>query len=112
LQWVQETVPLETVPTVVSTDNPFKLNNTSDFKYKFNLKPIYEITNVRKNSPAANSGLQKGDVIISINKNPGYKYSLQEINSLFKSEEEKWITLEIRRNGQIHKIKFQLQNIL
>ncbi|MFV5696122.1 PDZ domain-containing protein [Flavobacterium sp. LB3P122] len=112
LQWVQETVPLETVPTVVSTDNPFKLNNTSDFKYKFNLKPVYEITNVRKNSPAANSGLQKGDIIISINKNPGYKYSLQEINSLFKSEEEKWITLEIEREGQIHKIKFQLQNIL
>lgn len=112
LQWVPETVPLKTVPTV-TVDDPFKSNdNTSNFKYKFNLKPIYEITNVRKNSPAANSGLQKGDVIISINKNPGYKYSLQEINSLFKSEEEKWITLEIQRNGQIHKFKFQLQNIL
>lgn len=112
LQWVKETVPLKTVPTV-TVDDPFKSNdNTSDFKYKFNLKPIYEITNVRKNSPAAISGLQKGDVIISINKNPGYKYSLQEINSLFKSEEEKWITLEIQRNGQIHKFKFQLQNIL
>ncbi|MFV7234713.1 aspartyl protease family protein [Flavobacterium sp. ZB4R12] len=112
MQWVQETVSLKTVPTV-TVDDPFKSNsNTSDFKYKFILKPIYEITNVRKNSPAANSGLQKGDVIISINKNLGYKYSLQEINSLFKSEEENWITLEILRNGQIHKIKFQLQNIL
>jgi hypothetical protein len=113
LQWVQETVSLETVPSVVSTDNPFTLkNNTSDFKYKFNLKPIYEITNVRKNSPAANSGLQKGDIIVSINKFFAYKYSLQEINSLFKSEEENWITLEILRNGQIHKIRFQLKNIL
>lgn len=113
LQWVQETVPLETVPTVVSTDNPFTLkNNTSDFKYKFNLKPIYEITNVRKNSSAANSGLQKGDIIVSINKFFAYKYSLQEINSLFKSEEENWISLEILRNGQIHKIRFQLKNIL
>ncbi|MFV5691236.1 PDZ domain-containing protein [Flavobacterium sp. LT1R49] len=113
LQWVQETVPLETVPTVVSTDNPFTLkNNTSDFKYKFNLKPIYEITNVRKNSPAANSGLQKGDIIVSINKFLAYKYSLQEINSLFKSGEENWINLEILRNGQIHNIRFQLKNIL
>ena len=112
LQWVEETVPLKTVPTVTLED-PFKLkNNTSDFKYKFSLKPIYEITNVRKNSPAANSGLRKGDVIISINKNPGHKYSLEEINSFFKSEEEKWITLEIQRNGQIHKFSFQLQNIL
>jgi hypothetical protein len=114
LQWVSETVSLNTVPTAV-LDDPFALKtdkNTSDFKYKFILKPIYEITNVRKNSPAANSGLQKGDVIISINKNPGYKYSLQEINSLFKSEDENWITLEIQRNGQIHKFRFQLQNIL
>jgi hypothetical protein len=114
LQWIKETVSLETVPVaVVSSDTPFALkNNSSDFKYKFNLKPIFEITSVRKNSPAAISGLQKEDVIISINRIPAYKYSLQEINSLFKSEEEKWITLEIQRGGQIHKFRFQLQNIL
>ncbi|MDI1307198.1 MAG: aspartyl protease family protein [bacterium] len=114
LQWVQETVPLQTVPKVV-LDDPFASKtdkNTSDFKYKFNLKPVYEIANVRKNSPAANSGLQKGDVIVSINKNFGYKYTLQEINSLFKSEDEKWIVLEIERNGKILKFRFQLQNIL
>ncbi|MFV8375355.1 aspartyl protease family protein [Flavobacterium sp. LB1P71] len=106
LQWVPETVSLKTIPTV-TVDDPFKSNsNTSDFKYKFILKPIYEITNVRKNSPAANSGLQKGDVIISINKNPGYKYSLQEIISLFKSEEEKWITLEIKRTVKFIKLSF------
>lgn len=110
LQWVKETVLLQTVPSV-TVDDPFK-SNKSDFKYKFNLKPIYEIANVRKNSPAANSGLQKGDVIVSINKNLAYKYSLQEINSLFKSEDEKWIVLEIDRNGQILKFRFQLQNVL
>jgi hypothetical protein len=114
LQWVQETVSLNTVPTVVLED-PFALKtdkNASNFKYKFKLKPVYEIANIRKNSPAANSGLQKGDILVSINKNLAYKYSLQEINSLFKSEEENWITLEIQRNGQIHKFRFQLQNIL
>ncbi|MFV8343345.1 PDZ domain-containing protein [Flavobacterium sp. XS2P39] len=112
LQWVEETVALETV-TSISRDNPFPLkNNTNDFKYKFRLKPIYEISHVRKNSPAANSGLQKGDLIISINKNLTYRYSLQEINSLFKSEEEKWITLEVKRNGQTLKFRFQLHDIL
>lgn len=110
LQWVKETVLLQTVPSV-TVDDPFK-SNKSDFKYKFNLKPIYEIANVRKNSPAANSGLQKGDVIVSINKNLAYKYSLQEINSLFKSEDEKWIVLEIDRKGQILKFRFQLHNVL
>ncbi|MBP6181531.1 aspartyl protease family protein [Flavobacterium sp.] len=114
LQWVQETISLNTVPTVV-LDDPFTLKtdkNASDFKYKFKLKPVYEIANIRKKSPAANSGLQKGDILVSINKNLAYKYSLQEINSLFRSEEENWITLEIQRNGQIHKFRFQLQNIL
>jgi hypothetical protein len=112
LQWVEETVSLETVARV-STDNPFQLKNrTNDFKYKFKLKPIYEISHIRKNSPAANNGLQKGDIIVSINKNPAYRYSLQEINSLFKSEEEKWITLEIKRNNQILEFKFQLQDVL
>jgi hypothetical protein len=112
LQWVEETVSLETV-TRVSTDNPFQLKNSSnDFKYKFKLKPIYEISHIRKNSPAAKNGLQKGDIIVSLNKNPAYKYSLQEINALFKSEEELWITMEIERNNKKLKIKFQLQNVL
>jgi C-terminal processing protease CtpA/Prc len=42
---------------------------------------------VRFRAPLA--GLQKGDVIITINYNPIYKRTLQEINALFKSEEEK-----------------------
>jgi hypothetical protein len=37
---------------------------------------------------------------------------LQEINALFKEEEEKWITLEIERKSEILKFRFQLYNIL
>lgn len=108
LQWVQETVHLETVPlsgnVVDSKDN--------DFRYKFELKPIYIVANVRNSSTAAISGLQKGDVLISINGIPAYKYSLEKINSLLKSEEEKWITFEVERDSQLLKIKFQLLNVL
>ena len=89
-----------------------KYDKKKDFKYKFLLKPIYEIANVRESSPAAIAGLQKGDVIILINKNPAYKYSLQEINTLFKSEGVKWITLEVERGNEILKFKFQLDDIL
>ncbi|MFV5702739.1 PDZ domain-containing protein [Flavobacterium sp. XS2P12] len=110
LQWVEETVHLQTVPMVI-VDDPFG-KTINGFKYKFKLKPIYEISYIRKNSPAASSGLQKGDIIVSINKNPAYRYSLQEINSIFKPEEEKWITLEVKRNGQILKFRIQLQDIL
>jgi len=115
LQWVQETVKMETVPMsgsgAITFDSSGK-NITNDFKYKFQLKPIYEISNIRKKSPAANSGLQVGDVIISINKAPAYRYSLQKLNEMFKSEEDKWIYMEIERNNQILKFAFQLQDIL
>lgn len=113
LQWVQETVKMETVPLsgAVTFDSGGK-NITNDFKYKFQLKPIYEIANIRKKSPAANSGLQVGDIIISINKSPAYRYSLQKLNEMFKSDEDKWIYLEVERKNQILKFAFQLQDIL
>jgi len=84
----------------------------NNFKYKFVLKTIYIIANVRKNSPAAISGLQKGDIVIRINNEPAYQFTLEKINSLLKSEEEKWITFEIERDSQLKKFKFQLLNVL
>jgi len=110
LQWVQETVALQTV----AEDNTFNANGekVKNFKYKFSLKPVYAISNVRKNSPAERSGLLRGDVIVSINHVTGYKYTLQQINELLKSEDGKWLTIEIERDGQILKFKFQLKSIL
>ncbi len=113
LQWIQETVHLETVPIVKSGEIALKENEAyNNFKYKFELKPVYIVANVRKNSPAACNGLQKGDIVVSINNVPAYKYSLDKINSLLKSEEEKWITFEIERRSQLLKVKFQLLNVL
>ena len=112
LQWVQETVRLQTIPISVDKVSTEEENSMNNFKYKFELKPIYEIANVRKNSPAALSGLQKGDVVVSINNTPAYRYSLEKINELLKSEEERTLTFEIERNGQTLKIKFRLLNVL
>ena len=112
LQWVQETVRLETVPLSVETFDAGGTKVSNDFKYKFELKPVYQIANLRKNSPAAKCGLQKGDTIISINNNNAYKYTLQEINSLLKSEEDKWIELKVERDSQILKFRFQLLDVL
>jgi hypothetical protein len=112
VQWIKETVQLQTFPITVDHAATNRERNISNFKYKFQLKPVFEIANIRKNSPAANSGLQKGDVIISINKNPAYNYTLQKINSLLKPEEEKWIILEIERESQPMKFRFQLIDVL
>jgi hypothetical protein len=113
MQWVKETVKMETVPVGGSiTFNSEGKNVTNDFRYKFELKPIYEIANIRKNSPADKSGLQVGDIIIKINRIPVYHYSLQKLNELFKSEDEKTFYLEIERNNSVLKFSFQLINDL
>lgn len=112
MQWVQETVPLKTVSVMEHTfdENGDKID--ANFKYKFSLKPIYTIASIRKDSPAERCGLRKGDTIITINKMEGYKYSLQQINEILKSEDGKWLNFEIERNSQILKFKFQLKSIL
>ena len=111
MQWVQETVNLQTV----NLDNTYDGSGNkaqNDFKLKFTLKPIFSIASVRKNSPAEASGLQVGDLIISINKVEAYRYSLQSINDLLKSEEGKWLYFDVERNGKKQKFKFQLKSLL
>lgn len=111
LQWIKESYE----------DNPVIGNNLFDssgnkiennLKYKFNLKPIYFISNVRKDSPAAEVGLQKNDMIVKINRRPAYSYSLQEINDLLKSEEGKIIEFEIDRKGILMVFRLELKAIL
>ena len=110
VQWVTETVPLETV----MEDNTFGSDGekVKKFKYKFSLKPVYTVSNIRKNSPAELAGLAKGDIVVSINYVIGYKYSLEEINELLKSDDGKWLNLEVERNGKSLRFKFQLKDML
>jgi C-terminal processing protease CtpA/Prc len=110
LQWVQETVALQTVQDGVTFDNTG--DKIENFRYKFSLKPVYTIAGIRKNSAAAQCGLLKGDTVISINRVEAYRYSLQAINDLLKSEEGKWFVFEIEREGKKLKFSFQLKSIL
>jgi PDZ domain len=111
LQWISETY--ESNPVV--SNNLFDANGNkvvNNLKYKFELKPVYIVSNVRKDSPADVVGLQKEDIILKINNQYGYNFTLQKINELLKSEEGKSIEIEIDRKGKIMKFKFQLKNIL
>ncbi|MBE8723662.1 PDZ domain-containing protein [Flavobacterium hungaricum] len=113
LQWVQETVKMETVQVGNSlSDVSYNEKNDNNFKYKFALKPVYEIVNIRKSSAAEKCGLRRGDIIVSINRERPYRYSLQQINQMLKSEEDVWITLEVERNSLILKFRFKLQDEL
>lgn len=112
LQWVQETVHLETVQVATSINEVDSNSKNDNFRYKFLLKPVYEIVNIRKSSAAEKCGLQKGDIIVSINKILPYRYSLEQINNLLKSEDDIWINLEIERNSLILKFRFKLEDEL
>lgn len=110
LQWISSSY--EDNPTL--SNNLFKSSGEkiiNNLKYRFELKPIYVITNIRKNSPAAIAGLQKEDIIVTIDKKNAYNFTLQEINELLKSEEGKLIEIEIDRNGKTLKFKIQLQEV-
>ncbi|OXA98099.1 signal protein PDZ [Flavobacterium oncorhynchi] len=114
LQWVQETVHLETVQLASTVSDIEKNENGGggNFRYKFLLKPVFEIVNIRKNSAAEKCGLQKGDIIISINGDRPYKFTLQQINQLLKSEEDIFINLEVERNSLVLKFRFRLEDEL
>ncbi|MGK4567659.1 PDZ domain-containing protein [Flavobacterium sp. 3HN19-14] len=110
LQWVQA----ERIDNN-SSANTVKIDFGSaplEMKYKFELKPVYEIVSVRKNSPADKIGLKSGDVLIAINGVQSYKYSLQDINEILKSEAGRNIVLEVDRKSTVIKYKFRLENIL
>ena len=81
-------------------------------KVKFKLEPQYVVVEIRPNSPAALAGLQKGDLVETINKKPAYNYELFEINKIFSSQEGKTIRLKIKRNGASININFKLKRIL
>lgn len=112
MQWVQETMNLQTVNLANATYDSSGNRSRGDFKLKFTLKPIFSISSIRQNSSAAACGLQVGDFVVSINNREAHRYSLQSLNNLLKSEEGKWLSFEIERAGKILKFKFQLKNIL
>jgi hypothetical protein len=72
--------------------------------------PIFTISDVRENSPAFLAGLKVNDQIISINNNHNSSITLNDINLLLQSKENRKIKMKVLRNGQEIKTQFELQN--
>jgi len=108
LTWVKEYIDLNKA----SGANEIVFEEGVEYKYKFKLKPIFEIYAIREKSPADLVGLKVGDIIYSINGKKAFDYSIQKITNLFQSEEGKTIKIEIERNGVKMDFKFKLQKIL
>lgn len=111
VQWIKETVAMNTKINTTAYDLVGDVIR-NDFKYKFELKPVYLISTVRENSPASIAGLQEKDIIVKINGVWAHRYSLSEINEILKSVVGKRIQIEVDRQGKNIKIEFYLKKAL
>ncbi len=112
LEWVKQTYEEsnKTSSAFIQTDQDGMA--MKNMKYKFELKPSYAVFSVRKDSPSDLAGIQIGDEVTTINGRMVYNYTLQEINDLLKSEENRVVTIEVLRKNKPLKFKFKLKNII
>lgn len=98
---------------IVSKDDETRTTNTVifDVNYKYELKPVYRIFNVREDSPAQKLGIRKGDILVKINGTYAYNFSLQELHKKFYGD-SKVVRLLINRNGEELSFKLELVDIL
>lgn len=73
--------------------------------------PIFVISDIRKNSPAYYAGIQENDQIISLNSTNHKTLTLNDINLLFQSQQDKRIKLTVLRNGEQVKTEFFLKKM-
>ena len=115
LQWTTDSFKISPVlgPTIMDSNNDRYANNYhQNIKYKFELKPIFVITQVRKDSQAEKIGILKDDVLIYINNEPATNFKLQEITNLLKGDENSTINLQIERKGVLKNFSIQLKSLL
>ena len=73
--------------------------------------PIFLINNIRKDSPAHYAGIQENDQIIALNNNNHKTLTLNDINLLFQSHEDKKIKMTVLRDGEEIKTEFFLKKM-
>ncbi|MEL6945360.1 MAG: aspartyl protease family protein, partial [Bacteroidota bacterium] len=72
----------------------------------------YTIQHILKNSPAAEAGLQKGDVIKKMNGLPISMLNMEAINNILQKRVGKKIRLVVKRGQKRHKFTFRLREII
>lgn len=99
------------------------LKPNSSFKndFKYNLSgidittpvpdiPMYQITKIRKGSPAWIAGLEVGDQILTINGIETSEYTLSNIVQMLQSRAGRTMRIDIRRQDQQISAKFTLED--
>lgn len=111
IEWVKDELIRDSKPSNSLNVNDIVFDN-SNLKYKFTLKPVYEIASVRKNSPAQIAGLMVGDKVLKIDKKKVGNLTKQKIDEMLQLEDGKKIEMVIERKGVEMKFVFQLKKML
>lgn len=109
LEWTQNRVRAN-IPA--RKDNPNQRGVTvfqeQNFRYKFSLKPVYIIGNVRKGSPGDLAGVRRGDELLRINGKRVQNMKLQQIVGRLQHREGDWMRILVRRGEQEMRFEFRL----
>lgn len=73
--------------------------------------PIFLVSNIQKNSPAYYAGILENDQILALNNTSHKTLTLNDINLIFQSQEDKRIKLTLLRNGEQLKTEFFLKKM-
>lgn len=81
--------------------------------YSFGLayKPSYQISFIRKGSPANLAGLLVGDIILEVNGVPAYQKEMSDIVQIFSQKENKRVKLLVDRDGNHLRYSFYLKSM-
>jgi len=90
--------------------NTLSVNSIVKTNRDFSLKPTFVIHNVVKNSPAYWAGVQKGDVILSINSKKAFDLKLNQIVNHFYKKSGTKIKLLVARHGYEKAFEFRLKS--
>lgn len=102
---VSKGMPSDTDLSGVGTDiNTIRL--VTNYTYKF--KPSFRVEKVLLNSPAYHAGIQKDDIILSINGTKVYELTLSQITAIFQEKHQRKVKMIIERRGVQKRFEFRL----
>lgn len=106
---------LETINNIVQTEDKDSFGGVKILtgeRYRFSLRPAYEIVEIRRGSPAALAGLRNHDVVLTVNRKPVDEYSLEEVIEMIDKKPGKTIRIKVQRGLQELLFVFTLKEVL
>jgi len=93
--------------------NPYEFDMSGLFiTYEGAAAKAFKISDVIKDSPGANSGLQVGDLIEAVDQHPAPNFTLRQVREMFKEGEGKEHRLSIRRGSKFLTVQLRLRRII